>query len=176
MPWISQRRAPNARWYLPKNARVRSGDLPVYALPSDGSNPLPLHAPISFAYTSLSHSRDPIQLRSRRRLYTLLTAFLSFSFHLQISLTCVLVLWPLTGYPRACLIPLYAFISLNLIILLLTCLLSSFSMVMSDSSAVRSMICLFSRSPILAVLWTKCFAMTRAETLGPMPKKLFRAR
>ena len=65
--------------------------------------------------------------------------------------TCVLVRCPRTGNPIACLRPRYEPMSLSLLIFSCSFLLKSFSIVIFESSAVRSSACLSTRLPIIAV-------------------------
>ena len=67
--------------------------------------------------------------------------------------TCVLVRWPLTGICIACLLPRYAPMSLKSLILSCNLRLKSFSMVIFESSAVKSSTCLSAKLPTLAVSW-----------------------
>ena len=87
----------------------------------------------------------------------------------RLSLTCVLVLWPRTGSPIACRLPLYVPISFNRFMFSCTSLLASFSIFIFVNSAVRSRTVAFLRLPTLAKGWMWNRAMTRCDTLGPMP-------
>ena len=84
-------------------------------------------------------------------------------------LVCVLVLCPLTGNPIACLLPLYAPISLNRLMFSLSSLRKSFSIFMFDSSAVMSRTFWLLRESRRAVgcMWRR--ARRCAQTWGPMP-------
>lgn len=82
-------------------------------------------------------------------------------------LICVLVLWPRTGKPIACLLPLYVPISLNLLMLSCTIFLASFSIVIVDSSAVNAVIVLCGKEPIFIRGWMQYLARIRVEVCGP---------
>jgi hypothetical protein len=88
--------------------------------------------------------------------------------------TCVLVLCPRTGNPKAWRLPRYDPDSFNRLISSRTCLRRSFSIFMSDKAAVRSRTCLFASSPTLHVGWMWKRARRRALARGPTPKNVSR--
>lgn len=84
-------------------------------------------------------------------------------------LTCVLVLCPLTGRFIACLFPLYVPIACNRFIFPVICRLRSLSIVISERSFAKPLICPSPRLFIRCVLWIWKRAIRPSETLGPTP-------
>lgn len=82
---------------------------------------------------------------------------------------CVLVRWPLTGIPIACLLPLYAPISRRLAIFCRSSRRSSFSIFILDSSALMSMTAWPLREPRRAVGWMCRRASRWRDTWSPTP-------
>lgn len=82
---------------------------------------------------------------------------------------CVLVLWPRTGRPIACLLPRYAPISFSRLICSCTTFRASDPIVIWPSSAVNDVTVRGASEPTLASLCIECLAMTLAEESAPSP-------
>ena len=80
---------------------------------------------------------------------------------------CVLVFWPRTGNPMACLLPLNVPISRSRLMLSCNDFLASFSMVMVESSAESAVIVFCGRDPSFWRGWMLYLARIRADVCGP---------
>ena len=126
-----------------------SGRWRRYSIRLDVCNPHSQISKINLESIRLTMPIYLIELMSSSNLKHPSLAYRSTSTLTHIEHTWVRVLCPLTGKFCACLFPLYAPISFNLLIFSLISRRKSFSIVMEESSELRSSTCLGDSSPNL---------------------------